>query len=124
METYQVILLAFILLILFFRIKKYLASRSLNHYSSGELRKMIKENSGIVLLDVRTEKERKSGSIKPSIHLPLHEISIKSDQLKKYQSREIVCYCQTGSRSVSAAIKLKKMGFDAANMKGGYITWQ
>ncbi|PKL81674.1 MAG: hypothetical protein CVV24_14065 [Ignavibacteriae bacterium HGW-Ignavibacteriae-3] len=123
MEAYQIILLFFILLILFFRIKKYIASRSVTNYSSVEVRKMIKDNSGIVLMDVRTEKERKSGSIKPSIHLPLHEISIKSDQLKKYKSREIICYCQTGSRSISAAIKLQKMGFDAANMKGGYIKW-
>ena len=123
METYQVVILIFVLLIVILKIKKYFATRSLNNYSAYEVKRMMKENNNVVLIDVRTEKERKSGSIKPSVHMPLHEISLKPDLLKKYQSRELICYCQTGSRSISAAIKLKKMGFDAANMKGGYISW-
>jgi rhodanese-related sulfurtransferase len=95
----------------------------MNNYSASEVKQMLKSNSNIILLDVRTEQERKSGSIKPSIHIPLHEISLKADQLKKYQSKEIICYCQSGMRSVSAAIKLKKLGFNSSNMKGGYSTW-
>ena len=123
METYQIIILSFILLIIFLRIKKYYNTRSINNYSSSEVKQKLKDKENIILLDVRTEQERKSGSINPSIHIPLHEISFKTDQLKKHQSREIICYCQSGSRSVSAAIKLKKLGFDSSNMKGGYLTW-
>jgi rhodanese-related sulfurtransferase len=95
----------------------------MNNYSASEVKQMLKSNSNIILLDVRTEQERKSGSIKPSIHIPLHEIDFKTDQLKKYQSSEIICYCQSGMRSVSAAIKLKKLGFNSSNMRGGYVTW-
>jgi len=123
METYQIIILSIILLIIILRIKKNYSTRSINNYSADEVKQKLKNKERIIILDVRTEQERKSGAIKPSIHIPLHEISFKTDQLKKYQSREIICYCQSGSRSISAAIKLKKLGFNSSNMKGGYLTW-
>ncbi|MFO7445688.1 MAG: rhodanese-like domain-containing protein [Ignavibacteriaceae bacterium] len=123
METYQIVLLALAGLIILLRVKNKFAARSLNNYSADEVKQMIKENKNIILLDVRTERERKAGSIKGSAHVPLHEISLKTDQLKKYQSREIICYCQSGNRSVSAAVKLKKLGYNSANMVGGISGW-
>ncbi len=123
METTQILLLVLVSLILFFRIKKYFLRRSLKNYTNVEVKQLLKSNSNIVLLDVRTDGERRSGAIKQSIHIPLHEISFKTDVLKKYANREIICYCQTGSRSVSAASKLKKLGFNSANLLGGFIRW-
>lgn len=123
METTQIIILAIVLLIVLLRVKKYLTTKSLKNYTPEEVKQLLKRNGSIVLLDVRTERERKTGSIKPSIHIPLHEISLKADDLKKYGEREIVCYCQTGNRSVSAAAKLKKLGFNSANLIGGYVRW-
>ncbi|MFA7419621.1 MAG: rhodanese-like domain-containing protein [Melioribacteraceae bacterium] len=123
METTQIVLLVFVSLIVVLRVKKYFATRSMKNYNTAEVKQMLKENKNVVLLDVRTDGERKAGSIKPSIHIPLHEISMKADQLKKYESKEIICYCQTGSRSISAVSKLKKLGLNAANLSGGYIRW-
>lgn len=123
MEATQILLLAFVILVVVLRVKKYLTTRSMKNYSSAEVKQLLKNNNSIVLLDVRTDGERKSGAIKPSIHIPLHEITLKTEQLKKYGSREIICYCQTGSRSVSAAVKLRKLGFNSANLTGGYLLW-
>ena len=123
METTQILLLAFVLLIIILRAKKFIATRSMKNYSAAEVKQLLKDNNSIVLLDVRTDGERKSGAIKPSIHIPLHEIALKIEQLKKYGSREIICYCQTGSRSVSGAVRLKKLGFNSANLEGGYSSW-
>lgn len=123
MDATQVLLLAFVILVVVLRVKKYLTTRSMKNYSSAEVKQLLKNNNSIVLLDVRTDGERKSGAIKPSIHIPLHEITLKTEQLKKYGSREIICYCQTGSRSVSAAVKLRKLGFNSANLTGGYLRW-
>lgn len=122
METTQILLLAFVLFIIVLRVKKYFVTRSIKNYSASEVRRKLKDNN-VVLLDVRTDGERKAGAIKPSIHIPLHEITVKADELKKYGTRVIICYCQTGSRSVSAAVKLKKLGLNSANMVGGYISW-
>lgn len=123
MEATQILLLAFVILVVVLRVKKYLTTRSMKNYSSAEVKQLLKNNNSIVLLDVRTDGERKSGAIKPSIHIPLHEITLKTEQLKKYGSREIICYCQTGSRSVTAAVKLRKLGFNSANLTGGYLRW-
>lgn len=123
MENTQILLLVLVSVIVFFRVKKYFTTKSLKNYTPEEVKQLLKGNGNIVLLDVRTEGERKSGAIKPSIHIPLHEISLKAGELKKYSTREIVCYCQTGSRSVSAAAKLKKLGYNSANLIGGYIRW-
>jgi rhodanese-related sulfurtransferase len=87
-----------------------------------EAAEKLKSNS-IVLLDVRTASERQSSSIKGSIHIPLHEIRRRTDELKKYGEKEIVSYCASGNRSVSATATLKKLGFNAANMKGGIAEW-
>ena len=123
MDATQILLLAFVILVVVLRVKKYLTTRSLKNYSSAEVKQLLKNNNSIVLLDVRTDGERKSGAIKPSIHIPLHEITLKTELLKKYGSREIICYCQTGSRSVTAAVKLRKLGFNSANLTGGYLRW-
>jgi len=62
-------------------------------------------------------------SITKSIHIPLAEISSRVDELDKFRNQEIICYCKTGIRSLSAASKLKKNGFNAANLKGGIGQW-
>ena len=122
METSQIVFYFILLLFILLQIKKYFAKKSLTNLSVAVVKQMLK-NGNVVLLDVRTTQERKTGSIKPSIHIPLHEISRQIDQLQKYKEKQIICYCQSGSRSVSAAIKLKKLGFNSANMMGGYSSW-
>ena len=77
----------------------------------------------MVLLDVRAQTERKQGSIKGSFHIPLPSITSSQNELKKFKDAEIICYCRTGNRSLNAAAKLKKLGFNAANLKGGIIRW-
>jgi rhodanese-related sulfurtransferase len=123
METYQIIILSIILLIIILRIKKKYSTRSINNYSADQVKQKLKNKERVIIIDVRTGQERKSGYINPSIHIPLHELESKIDQLKKFQSNEIICYCHSGHRSISAAMKLKKLGFNSSNMKGGYLTW-
>ena len=77
----------------------------------------------MVLLDVRTRGERAAQHIQGSLHIPLHQLEKRIDELQKHQNKEIICYCQTGSRSLSAAIRLKKHGFTVANLKGGIAEW-
>ena len=43
--------------------------------------------------------------------------------LEKYKSKEIICYCASGSRSVNAGLKLKKAGFTVGNLRGGIASW-
>ena len=119
----QILLYTIIAAVLFFIIKKALLIRSITHYSPVDASQKLKKGTNALLLDVRTSKERNRESIKGSFHIPLPEINSKAAELKKFKDKEIICFCSTGSRSLSAASKLKKHGFTVANLKGGILQW-
>ena len=122
MENSQIILYGVLALLIVLYVRRMMLLRSFKNYSPAEVAEKLKSNN-IVLLDVRTASERQSRSIKGSMHIPLHEVRRRSTELEKYKNREIVCYCATGNRSLSAAATLKKLGFTVANMKGGMADW-
>jgi rhodanese-related sulfurtransferase len=121
MTSGQIYFYVIIGIVLLIYIRRQLLTRSLPNYSGEEAKQKLE--SGSILLDVRTAAERKSSSIPKSIHIPVQELSTRIKELEKYRSREIICYCATGSRSVSAALKLRKAGFKVGNLKGGIGTW-
>ena len=123
MNTEQILLYAVIALVIFFIVRKFMQIKSVKHYSSKELNDRVKKDRSLVILDVRTSQERNRDKIKGSFHVPLFEINSSNNELKKFSGKEIVCYCQTGSRSLSAALKLKKIGFNASNLRGGMLRW-
>jgi rhodanese-related sulfurtransferase len=119
----QIFLYGIIGIIAVFMIRKWWRQRGMKNYSPEELASAMEKNSDIVLLDVRTNGEHSGQHIPGSIHIPLHELPARLGELKKYLPREIVCYCQSGSRSVSAMLILDKNGFNAANLNGGISEW-
>ncbi len=123
MNTQDILLYLLIGLTLFIFLRRFLRNKKVKHYSAVDLSQQMKKNKNTLLLDVRTKAERDSQKINGSIHIPLHELNTRVEELKKYKDKEIVCYCQTGSRSVSAAIILQKNGFNIANLRGGILGW-
>jgi rhodanese-related sulfurtransferase len=122
MTASQIIIYVLIAIILFSIIKKEINKRKIKHYNADEINDKLK-NRSILLLDVRTESERKSRHIKGSLHIPLNQLSNRSGELKKFKDKEIVCYCRSGNRSLTAALMLQKNGFNAANLRGGMSRW-
>ncbi len=123
MNPGQIILYLFISLALYLLIKRIWLAKTIKHYTPTEASAMLTNSRSVLLLDVRTLKERQAQSIKKSIHIPLAEISSRVDELNKFRNHEIICYCKAGIRSLSAASKLKKNGFNSANLKGGIVQW-
>ncbi len=123
MSASQITLYVLIALIVFSWIRKSLNKRKVKHYDAEEIKNNIKTSRDILLLDVRTNAERKSNHIKGSLHIPLNQLSKRSAELKKFKDKEIVCYCRSGNRSLNAALILQKQGFNAANLKGGIAAW-
>lgn len=123
MTTGQIFLYALIALIAIYIVRKILMIKSIKHYSAQEASLKVKKERNVVFLDVRTDTERKQGSIRGSFHIPLPSIASSQNELKKFKDAEIICYCRTGNRSLNAAAKLKKLGFNAANLKGGILRW-
>lgn len=81
------------------------------------------KNSNVLILDVRTEMERRSQSIKGSLHIPSGQLKGRLKELEKYRNKEIICHCHSGLRSINAASLLQKHGFKSANMRGGIAAW-
>lgn len=123
MTATQIILYAILAFAGFVFVRRWLLMRGMNQYSPAQVADLMKGIDAKVLLDVRTAGERQRQHIKGSLHIPLHELGRRMDELGKHKNKEVICYCQSGNRSISAAARLKKHGFTVANMKGGMAEW-
>jgi rhodanese-related sulfurtransferase len=123
MTTTQIVLYVSILLAVALYLRRWWLLRGLIRYSPREVSERLKQSGSSILLDVRTAGERSRNSIRGSIHIPLHELGKRVEELHKHKNKEIICYCQSGSRSMLAASRLTKSGFTVANMNGGIAEW-
>lgn len=89
-----------------------------------EAHELLKDTKGTALLDVRTPMEYKQESIKGAILIPLHELRENLSKLEKVKDKQIVVYCRSGNRSVTASRILAKNGFLPLNVKGGINRWK
>ena len=110
-------------LLAFLFVRRFLRMRNLRQYSPTEIDSRLKSKDSLVLLDVRTDAERQSGSIRGSLHIPVATLRSRLKELERHKNREIVCFCASGSRSARAALLLTKNGFKAANLRGGIAEW-
>ena len=86
--------------------------------STNELEQKLKEN--IQLIDVRTPGEFRRGHIKNAKNVPLNKIS----QFTPITDKKVYIICHSGARSMLAAKKLKKKGYDVVNVRGGMHAWR
>ena len=83
----------------------------------------IIDQQEVVVLDVRTAEEYKSGHILDALLIPVSELESRLDELNP--SNRILVYCERGVRSAKAAGILVDNGFTCVfNMEGGIIEWQ
>jgi rhodanese-related sulfurtransferase len=119
LDTASTILITLAALYLVIKLLGYLGRLGIKQVSSKEL----DQKKGMVLLDVRTDKEYELGHIPGAVHIPLSDIGDKIKKLKK--DKELVVYCQTGNRSIWAIKRLMGMGYkNLYNLKGGYHAWK
>lgn len=123
MSEGQIIFYGVLAILLFLYVRRMLRLRSVTQRSASEVAEMVKRKENLLLLDIRTAAERSQSSIKGSLHIPLHELRGRLTELSKHKEKELVCYCATGSRSLSAALLLGKQGYRASSMRGGIAAW-
>lgn len=86
--------------------------------TSNELKELIdRRNENYLLIDVRTEREYKSGHIPTAIHIPHTEIKENLDRLPA--DKLIIVYCKVGGRASFAAKLLKNRGYEKVINFGG-----
>ncbi|HIQ25430.1 MAG TPA: rhodanese-like domain-containing protein [Persephonella sp.] len=113
-----------IALILFFLYKKGIIFANFEKISPEEAYNLIqKEKKDIFILDVRTPQEVKvDGKIKGAVLIPLYELSKKINQIPK--DKNIIVYCRSGNRSISASRFLSSLGYKVYNLNGGINAWK
>jgi sulfur dioxygenase len=86
----------------------------------------LEEHQGPVqILDVREEEEFTGplGHIEGAVLIPLGQLAVRVDELRRDQP--IVAVCRAGSRSAQATSILQQAGFSAiANLNGGMLRWR
>lgn len=83
-----------------------------------------KDVGDALLIDVREREEWDAGHIANAQHLPLSAIQQNADCFVPYQGKNVVLYCQRGSRSRNAAGMLLRAGFsDIRSLAGGIEAW-
>ncbi|MBD3161922.1 MAG: molybdopterin-synthase adenylyltransferase MoeB [Candidatus Eisenbacteria bacterium] len=86
------------------------------------LRDRLRDEAGLLLLDVREPFEVRIGRIGDPIPIPLGRLEASLADLDR--SREIVVYCHTGIRSAHAVRLLREAGFPRVfNLTGGIDAW-
>ncbi len=75
-----------------------------------------------LLVDIRTQAEVAQGMLPDALHIPMHLIPLRLNELPR--DRDVVLYCRSGARSYHACAFLLQQGFsNALNLRGGIIAW-
>ena len=74
------------------------------------------------LLDVREPAELAQGQLPGAVNIPLHKLRSRAFELPK--DKLVVVYCQQGLRGYVGERILRQLGYNAANLSGGYLTWK
>jgi phage shock protein E len=69
---------------------------------------------GAVIVDVRTKSEYQQGHVADSKNIPLNEIKLKLNTIRKW-NKPVITVCMSGSRSAMAKTLLKAAGIEVYN---------
>lgn len=78
-----------------------------------------------LMIDVRTAAEWESGHIPGAVHIDRGFLEMRIAAAAPDPERPILCYCQSGVRSLFAAATLAQMGYGrVASLAGGFEAWR
>ncbi|MCN9245022.1 rhodanese-like domain-containing protein, partial [Streptomyces sp. RY43-2] len=96
--------------------------RPASRLTVDQLRDALAGTAAPVVLDVRGAGEREEGAVPGSLHIPLAELSRRTEEVPT--DRPVVVHCAGGHRSSIAASLLRHHGHpDVSDLLGGYGAW-
>ena len=96
---------------------------SYRQITADEAAQLMQEETGFVLLDVRTQEEYASGHIPGAICIPNETIG--SEEIPELPDKDqlILVYCRSGNRSKQASQKLAEQDYTNVVEFGGINGW-
>ena len=97
-----------------------------NTMEMNEFIEKYKNDTTLVVLDVRTEQELSGslGKLDRIINIPVQLLENRIEELSKYKDKDIAVICRTGNRSGVATEILRGKGFNAKNVLGGMVEYR
>ena len=99
-------------------------TRQYTQISQEEAAKMMDEETGYLILDVRRPDEFAEGHIPGAINVPNEEIMDEMPEALPDKDQMLFIYCRTGRRSKEAAEKLANIGYTNVYEFGGINDWK
>jgi len=83
------------------------------------------QNSGALILDIRSQENFAAGHINGARQMQSDQILKAAETLKKYKEKAVVVYDDNGSLGAAAARQLSAQGFTKAfSLRGGLGAWR
>lgn len=74
------------------------------------------------IIDIRSVEKYNDNHIPGSIHIPMNKLILNPKEYLNFTDT-FYFYCQMGSQSIQVCMFLRKLGYKAINIKGGYEAW-
>ena len=101
------------------------ARSSVPEISVDQVHKLIGRDDPPLLVDVREKEEFREGHLPGAVSIPRGFLEMQLESNIEDKKRPIVAYCQSGTRSLLAAVSMRQMGYDSvSSMSGGYGAWK
>ena len=91
--------------------------------SQAEAKRIMEEETGYLIVDVRTEEEYAQGHIPGAVNIPNESITDTKPEQLPDQKQKLLVYCRSGNRSRQASEKLAALGYSNVYEFGGINTW-
>lgn len=105
------------------RAKRYFEDKLAFTMGPVELRKALKEERPVVIVDVRRKEDFEKGHIPGAVSLPEEEWG-RQTGLRKGVLNVIYCYTQQCRLAARAALRFAEKGFPVCELDGGMKTWR
>ena len=99
------------------------AEKTYRQMTMEEAITMMEEETGYIILDVRTAKEYSEKHIPGAINIPNETIGTEDIPELPDKEQLILVYCRSGNRSKQASEKLVKLGYTNIVEFGGINDW-
>lgn len=96
----------------------------INNTTVEEVKELIKTDQDYSIIDVRTPKEFKEGSVPGASNIDVKDDNFLLEIEKLNKNDKYIIYCRSGKRSSKAYGLMTKAGFkNLLNMEGGYLAY-
>jgi rhodanese-related sulfurtransferase len=103
--------------------KQYFARKMAFTTGPVEVARQIKEQSDLVVVDVRETEDYRKGHVPGAINLPYDKWS-SAEGLQKEALNILYCYSPTCHLAATAAVEFAGKGFSVMEMDGGFEAWK